>query len=322
MHRPTFRDVLEAHKTIAPYVEHTPLVHYSALSQFLGAEVRLKHENHHPIGAFKMRGGINVVAHLEDEERRRGIITASTGNHGQSIAYAGRLFGVKVIICVPEGANPLKVQAMRNLGAEVLFHGRHFDEAREYCERLAQEEGYRYIHAVNEPLIIAGAATYTLEIIEDWPEVEAVFVPFGGGGGATGACIVAKAIDPSIQVIAVQSAQASAGYLSWKNRRIVEAPMETFAEGLATATGYELTQSILWELLDDFVLVEDREIAWAIGLLVEKAHTLAEGAGAAALAGVVKVKDKLKGKKVAVVVSGGNITLERLREALEVYQEG
>ena len=317
MNRPTIHDVLEARHTIAPYLARTPLHHYAALSEHIGAEVRLKHENHQALGAFKVRGGINLLAHMSQEERDRGLITASSGNHGQSIAYACKVFGAKAIIGLPENANPLKVQSMRNLGAEVIFHGAHFDEAREHCERLAKEEGYRYVHAVNEPLLIAGVATETLEIIEDFPDVEYIFVPLGGGSGAGGACIVAKAVNPDIKVIAVQSAQAPAGYLSWKERRLVEALMETVAEGLATASAYELPQGILRDLLDDFLLVDDDEIRRAIAILVEKAHTLAEAAGAASLAGAIKHKEHLQGKKVAVIVTGGNITLDQLREALE-----
>ena len=321
MKRPTLHDVLEARKTIAPYLPRTPLHYYAALSQFLGAEVRLKHENHQALGSFKARGGVNLLAHMSYEERNRGVITASSGNHGQSIAYACKLFGARAIIGLPEDANPLKVESMRNLGAELVFHGKNFDEAREHCERLAREEGYRYVHAVNEPLLIAGVATETLEIVEDFPDVEAIFAPLGGGSGAVGACIVAKAVNPDIKVIAVQSAQAPAGYLSWKSRRLTQAPMETIAEGLATATGYELTQGILWDLLDDFLLVSDEEILQAIAILIEKAHTLAEGAGAAPLAGAIKYREEIKGKKVALIVSGGNITLAQLTEAIAHYRD-
>ena len=319
MNRPTLADVLEARKTIAPYVSPTPLVSYPALDNYVGAEVRLKHENHHPMGAFKVRGGINLLAHLDEEQLRQGLITASTGNHGQSVANAGRIFGAKVVVVVPEGANPLKVRAMRNLGADVLFHGPNFDQAREYSERLAKEEGYRYVHAANEPLLVAGVATYALEILEEFPEAEYIFVPLGGGSGAAGCSIVANAVNPSVKVVAVQSMQAPAAYLSWKNREIRHAPMNTKAEGLATESGYQVPQEILWDLLDDFLLVSDDEIGHAIGVLLDKAHTLAEDAGAAALAGALKMKDELQGKKVAVIVSGANITLERLKDVLAAY---
>ncbi len=319
---PTLADVLEARKTIAPYVKPTPLISYAALDAFLGAEARLKHENHHSLGSFKIRGGVNFLAHLSQEQRRLGLITASTGNHGQSVASACRVFGAKAVIVVPKGANPLKVKSMQNLGAQVLFHGANFDEARQHSERLAKEEGYRYVHAANEPLLVAGVATYALEIIEEFPDVDYILAPLGGGSGAAGCCIVAKAVNPRIQVVAVQSEQAPAGHLSWKARRIIESPMQTKAEGLATMTGYEFPQRILWELLDDFLLVSDDEISRAIGILIEKAHTLAEDAGAAALAGAIKMKDRLRGKKVAIVVSGSNITVDRLKGALESHAGG
>ena len=320
MQPPTIRDVYRARQTISPYFQRTPL-HYSlGLSELLEAEVYLKHEEHLPLGAFKSRGGINLLSNLSDEEKRMGLITSSTGNHGQSIASAGREFGVRVLIGLPENANPVKVAAMRSLGAELIFYGETFDDAREHCERLAREEGYRYVHAVNEPLLIAGVGTAALEIIEDLPEIDIMLLPLGGGSGISGACVVAKAIDPSIQVYAVQSEGAPAAYLSWKQGEIVQASMDTFAEGIATQSGYELPQRIMVDLLDDFLLVNDDDIRRAIGLLVEKAHTLAEPAGATALAGAVKHMDKLRGKKVSITISGANITAERLAEALAVYQ--
>ena len=320
MQSPTIRDVYRARRTISPFFQRTPL-HYSlGLSELLEAEVYLKHEEYLPLGAFKSRGGMNLLSNLSDEEKQRGLITSSTGNHGQSIASAGREFGVRVLIGLPENANPVKVAAMRALGAELIFHGETFDDAREYCERLAREEGYRYVHAVNEPLLIAGVGTAALEIIEDLPEVDVMMLPLGGGSGISGACIVAKAIDPSIQVYAVQSEAAPAAYLSWKQREIVQAPMDTFAEGIATKAGYELPQRIMADLLDDFLLVNDDDIRRGIGLLVEKAHTLAEPAGATALAGAVRHADRLRGKKVSITISGANITAERLAEALTVYQ--
>ena len=321
MQAPTIRDVYRAKRTIAPYFNRTPLHYSMGLSEFLETEVYIKHEEHLPLGAFKSRGGINLLSNLSDEEKERGLITSSTGNHGQSIANAGREFGVRVLIGLPENANPVKVAAMRSLGAELIFHGDSFDDAREYCERLAREEGYRYVHAVNEPLLIAGVGTASLEIIEDLPDVDVMLLPLGGGSGVSGACIVAKAVDPSIQVYAVQSESAPAAYLSWKKGELVDAAMDTFAEGIATKAGYELPQRIMADMLDDFLLVSDDDIRRAIGLMVEKAHTLAEPAGATAVAGAVKHAERLKGKKVSITVTGANITAERLAESLRVYQE-
>ena len=318
---PTLRDVYQAKKTIAPHFARTPS-HYSAgLSELLEAEVYLKHDEYLPLGAFKGRGGINFIANLSQGERDQGVITASTGNHGQSIASACRIFGVRALIVLPENANPLKVAAMRALGAELVFYGANFDEAKAHCERLAKEEGYRYAHSSNEPLLIAGVATQTLEVIEDLPDVEVIMMPLGGGSGVAGACLVAKAVDPEIKVVAVQAEGAPGGYLYWKNDQPTDAPMDTFAEGIATKEGYEVPQAILKELLDDFVLVSDDDIRRAIGLLIEKAHTMAEGAGAVSLAGAVKHSHLVKGKKVSITVSGGNITIPQLMNAVKVYQD-
>ncbi|MFC1951492.1 threonine/serine dehydratase [Chloroflexota bacterium] len=315
---PTFQDVLLARRLISKYLPRTPLHHYPSLSKLLGGEVYVKHENHHSIGSFKVRGALNVIAHFTEEERRQGVIIASTGNYSQAVAIACRLFNIRALVVMPEGANPEKVEATQNLGAEVIFHGHDFEDAREHTEALALERGYRYIHSINEPLLVAGAATQTLEILEDLPQVEIIIAPIGGGSTAAGACIVAKTINPQIQVIAVQAEKAPAAYLSWKERRLVEAPVETFAEGLATRTGYELTQEVLRQWLDDFVLVSEEELRQAIVLFIEKTHNLVEAAGAASLAAAMKIKERLQGHKVALIQSGGNITLPSLRQILNV----
>ena len=314
--RPALRDVIAAKKRIAPFVDPTPLHHYLSLDKLLDAEVYVKHENHHIIGAFKVRGGINLVSQLSDDDKRRGVISASTGNHGQAMAYSAGIFDARAMIVVPEDANPGKVESMRNLGAKVIFHGRDFDDAREHVERLSKEEGYRYVHSANEPMLIAGAGTHTLEIMEALPDVDVIIVPVGGGSGASGACIAAKGVDPRVQVIGVQAAGAPAAYLSWKEGRIVEAPMETAAEGLATRVGFELTQAILRDLMDDFVLVSEAELDQAVVLHLEKTHNLTEAAGAASLAAALKIKERLRGKKVALILSGGNISLAQLQAAL------
>jgi threonine dehydratase len=313
---PRLRDVLAARRRIAPYLPRTPIFTYPALEQVLGTVVAVKHENHQPIGAFKVRGGVNLVARLSGEDRSRGLITASTGNHGQSIAYAARLFGVRAVICVPEGANPLKVAAMESLGAEILVHGRDFDEARERCEALARDKGFRYVHSGNEPDLIAGVATGTLEILEDDPATQVIVVPVGGGSGAAGACVVAKAVDPAIRVIGVQSSAAPAAYRSWKEGQLVEDRMGTYAEGLATRTAFALPQQILRRHLDDFVLVSDDEIRAAQSSLLTITKNLVEAAGAAAFAGACSLGDQLAGKRVVVVMSGGNASPRELSEVL------
>ena len=322
MNIPTLRDVLAAQRTIAPYITRTPLTHAPALSAALDAEVYLKHEEHLPLGAFKMRGGINLLANMSQAERERGLITASSGNHGQSIANACRMFGARALIGLPVGANPNKVASMEALGAELIFHGDNFDQAREYCEQLAAEEGYRYVHPVNEPALIAGVGTASLEIIEDLPDLDLMLLPVGGGSGISGACIVAKSINPDLKVVAVQSEAAPAAYLSWEQGQLVQAPMRTWVEGTATAMGYELPQQIMRHRLDDFVLVSDDDVKRAVAMLAEKAHTLAEGAGATALAGAVRHPDLVRGKKVSITISGGNITLAQLRDCIDLYLAG
>jgi threonine dehydratase len=312
---PTLADVYEARRRIAPYLRPTPLYSYPAVDQLVGTTVYVKHENHQPIGAFKVRGGINLVSQLDDDERT-GVLTASTGNHGQSIAYAARLFGVPAAVCVPEGANPIKVASMRGLGAEVIFHGSDFDDAREHCEQLARERGWRYVHSANEPLLIAGVATETLEILEERPSTGVVIVPLGGGSGASGACIVAKAINPEIEVIAVQSEQAPAAFRSWEAGRLVEEKTTTIAEGLATRTAFELPQRILRDHLDDFLLVSDEELLAAQGALIRATRNLVEAAGAASLAAALRLRDRLAGREVALILSGGNATPQQIVDAL------
>jgi len=315
--RPTFRDVLKARRRIAPHVVRTPLHRYAGLSEMLGFEAYVKHENHQLTGAFKVRGGINLVSQLSPEERSRGVITASTGNHGQSVAYAARLFGVRAVICVPAEANPDKVAAIRSLGAEVIAEGRDFDDARRNAEGLAEERGHRYIHSGDEPHLIAGVGTIGLEIIEDLPDLDAVIVPVGGGTGAAGISTVMRAAAPRVEVIAVQAERAQSVYLSWRKGEIVPTESaDTMADGLANRRAFQLPLEIMRDQVDDFILVSEDEIMDAIGLYVEKAHAIAEGAGAASLAAALKIRDRLRGKKVVLELSGGNLTADMLRGIL------
>lgn len=319
---PTFNDVLRAQRTIRPYLAPTPLHRYPALDAAVqaagapGAEIHLKHENYQPVGAFKVRGGINFMAHLPDDQRRRGVVTASTGNHGQSIAYAARLFGVIATIVAPENANPLKVDAMRSLGAEVVFHGADFEACKRHCLTLQAERGLRFISSGDEPLLISGVATHTLEVLEAQLDIEVVVVPVGGGSGAAGAGLVAKAVNPRIRVVGVQATGAPAAYHTWRARAARSAPIATFAAGLATGEPFMLPQAILWETLNEFVLVSDDEMRRAMRLLLEKAHTLAEPAGAAPLAALLQCPELVRGKRAALIVSGGNASLDELRAVL------
>ena len=315
---PTLADIFAASRIIAQYLPHTPLHHYPALSEALGCEAFVKHENHQPLGAFKVRGGLTLISHLSEAERHAGVVSASTGNHGQSIAYAGKVFGVRAHIVVPEKANPDKVAAISRLGADVIFHGIDFDEARIHCEELSRRHGYRYVHPANEPHLIAGVGTIGLEIMQDLPDVDSVIVPVGGGSEASGVSIAIHSIRPDVQIIGVQSEQAPAAWQSWKEGHPLALDrMETFAEGLATRVGFELPQAVMREHLADFVLVPDEEIRVALRLVLETTHNLVEPAGAASVAAATRLRDRLAGKKVALSISGSNITTEQLKSILD-----
>ena len=316
---PTFEDVVAAREFIAPYLPRTPLVRINTLSKLLDCDYYAKLENLQPVGAFKVRGGVNLVGKASDEEKQKGLVSASTGNHGQSIAYAGRLFSTRVVIFAPaENINQQKMEAIRELGAEVRHYGRDFDEARQECERVAVEQGLRYVHSANEPPLIAGVGTIGLEIFEDLPDVDVIIAPAGGGSCAAGTCLVANELNPDVSVIAVQSDAAPAMWHAWHNHTLEPYPtMLTEHEGLATRVPFELTNKILWELLSDFVLVSDRAINNAVKLIAQHGKQIVEGSGAASLAAAVKLSDQLRGKKVVGIVSGGNIPLERFAALIQ-----
>ncbi len=314
---PQLTDVLAARRAIAPYLRPTPVVTSPALDRLLGCRAYVKCENVNPTRAFKVRGGINLISKLSDDERRRGVIAASTGNHGQSVAYAARLFGVRAIIGVPERANPVKLQAMRDLGAQVVEVGRDFDDAREWVERTAAAEGYRYVHSGNEPLLIAGVGTISLELIEEIPDLEVIIIPIGGGSGACGHMITAKAINPRIELIGVQATGAPAVAHSWRGRRwVMTDAIQTKAEGLTTRAPFALTLAMLWEGLDEIVLVTDEEMEEGIRILIETTRQVAEHAGAAAVAAARRLRDRIAGRRVGLILSGGNITMDALRTIL------
>jgi threonine dehydratase len=287
------------------------------LDAALGCRTYLKCENLNPTGAFKVRGGINLISTLSPEQKDHGVLAVSTGNHAQSIAYASRLFGARAVVYMPATANPLKVEATRALGAEVVLTGRDFDEARQVTEAVGSREGLRYIHSANEPLLIAGVATWALELFEVVPDLDALFVPVGGGSGVLGAAVVAQAVNPATRIIGVQAKGAPAVYRSWKaGRRIVTEEAATFAEGLATREPFDLPSQLLPRLVKEMILVSDEEIKAAIRLLLETTHQVAEGAGAAALAGALRMRADLHGKRIGMVLSGGNMTIEQLRGIL------
>lgn len=320
----TLGDVYAARRIIYRTLRPTPLLQHPLLDAETGLTIYVKHENHNPTSAFKVRGGLNLVGRLSDDERR-GVITATTGNHGQSIAMACQREAVPCTIVVPRGNNPEKNAAMRAFGATVLEVGRDFDEAREHVEELQRENGLRYVHSANEPHLIAGVATYALEIFEDLPDADVILVPIGGGSGACGCALVRSFLGSRAEVIGVQAEGADAFARSWRTgTRVIGDKIATFAEGMATRVTFDLTFSILREHLDDIVTLTEQELMDGVRLALRTTHNLAEGAGAASLAAAVKLRERLLGRKVVCVMSGGNIdqaTLARVLAGTPLLQE-
>ena len=311
---PSLRDLEAALPRVYAHLTPTPLMRHPLLDQWLGCAAWIKHENHQPTGAFKIRGGINLVAQLTAAERERGVVSASTGNHGQSMAFACRAHQVPCHIFVPVGNNPDKTAAMRAFGAAVVEHGRDFDEAREYVEALAPREGWRYVHSANEPLLIAGVGTCALEIFDQLPDVDYIFTPVGGGSGAAGCCIARTGRGAAARIIGVQAAGADAFARSWRGPdRVSTERAMTFADGIATRTTYDLTFDILKTELDDVVTLEEEELREGVRAALRLTHNLAEPAGASSLAAARQCRGILAGRKVVCVMSGGNIDAATLR---------
>lgn len=315
----TFQDVLRARDRIRPHLPGTPLRSYAPLDAEVGRGIRVlvKHENHNPTNAFKARNGLSFMSALTEEERRRGVVGATRGNHGLGLAWAGSLLGARVTICVPRGNNPEKNEALRGYGVELIEQGRDYDEVVRVAETLVRERGLRLAHSTNDPLVIAGAATLTLEILEECPGIQALIVGVGGGSQAVGALTVARELRPDLKVYGAQAERASAIHDSWHaGRPIAKDSAETFADGLATRKTYDLTFPALREGLAGFVTASEGEIAEALRCLLRTTHNLAEGAGAVGLAGLVKLRDTLAGQTVGVVLSGANIDATTLRRVL------
>jgi threonine dehydratase len=316
MEPPTLQDVLAAKARVYAHMRPSPLLHHPLLDEWVGCRVLVKHENHNPTGAFKIRGGLNLVGQLSDQERQRGVIAASTGNHGQSLALACQLHGIRCRVVVPVGGNPDKIAAIRMFGAEIVEQGRDFDEAREWVEDLAAREGWRYVHNANEPLLIAGVGTYAAEVFEALEDVDFVFVPIGGGSGAAACGVVRDGLGRTARIVGVQARQADAFAQSWRGpARVTHERADTFAEGIATRTTFDLTFSMLKTALDDVVTLEEDEIRDGVTAAIQYTHNLAEGAGAAPLAAARRFSPP-RTATIVCVMSGGNADLRTLRHTL------
>ncbi|HET6323617.1 MAG TPA: threonine dehydratase [Planctomycetaceae bacterium] len=313
----TYDDVVEALPRVRAELNPTALLEWPGLSELLGCRLYLKHENHQPTGAFKVRGGINLVGSLSESEREVGILGCSTGNHGQSLAFAARRFGVRCTIIVPQGNNPDKNRAIRLFGAELIERGRDFDEARDYLEKVVAPRGGRYVHSANEPQLIAGVGSMSVEIFDALPAPDVIFVPIGLGSGVCGTGIVARARGPRTKVIGVQAEGADAVSQSWRTGEWREtAEAATWAEGVATRRPAALTLELMRSVVDDVVLVTDNELRRACRLILEQTHNIAEGAGAAAMAAAFKTRERWAGQTVVCIISGGNLNLSQLPEIL------
>ena len=315
----TLDDVRAARIRLAPLLSTTPLRNYRELDAVVGHGVRVfvKHENFNPTGSFKVRNGLSFMTALPDEARARGVVAATRGNHGLGVAYAGRAFGVRVTVCVPVGNNPDKNAGMRALGARLVEEGRDYDESVQVAERIVREEGATLAHSTNNRQVIAGAGTLSLEMFEQEPGLDALVIAVGGGSQAVGALTVFGALRPEVKVYGVQAAGAAASHDAWHARRPVQLERaDTFADGLATRSSYEMTLPALLDGLAGFITVTDAEIAEAMRMLMRTTHTMVEPAGAAGLAGLVKLAPSLEGKRVGIVLSGANVDSATLRRVL------
>ena len=309
-------DARAARRRIAPFLSATPLREYKELNDLMGGGIRVlvKHENHQPTNAFKVRNGLAAITALDDDQRRRGVVCGTRGNHGQGVAFAGQKLGVPVTVVVPHENNSEKNSAMRNFGARVVEFGEDYDAAVAESERLSRDEGLTVIHSTNDTSVLAGAATITLEVVEQAEELDAMVIAVGGGSQAVGALTVLQALRPEVAVYAVQAEGAPAIYESWKaGSPVGRIAPRTIADGIATGSSYELTFPALRDGLAGFVLVSEDEIVDAMRTMIQCTHNLTEPAGAAGLAGARKLRKELDGKTVCVILSGANVDEVTLR---------
>lgn len=312
----SLEEVVKAEKIVRPFIRQTPLVHYASLSNLVGANIYVKHENHNPGGSFKIRGGINIMHHIK-KNNVNGVTTFSTGNHGISVAMAAKMYGVKAVVVVPEGNNPDKNQTIIDLGAELIEAGNSFEEAANFVGKISKERGLYFIHAANEPQLINGVGTEFLEIFNELPDIDVIILPIGGGSELAAAVTVLKRLKPEVKIIAVQAEKSQAAFLSWKHQKITRSTNETFAGGFATGSAFEIPFSIYKDQLEEFILLSESEIEEGIVLALKYTKNLAEGSGGAPLSAALKLKSLLKNKNVVLQMSGCNISMETLQDIMK-----
>ncbi len=316
-------EVMKAREILSRYLKPTQLIPYPGLSELLGCNMYVKHENQNLTGSFKIRGGINVMSHIKGRGIK-GVVTFSTGNHGLSIATSAKIFGLPAIIVVPEDINPAKVKLIKETGAEIVEAGKTFDESALAVEEISRSKGYYYAHPANEPHLINGVGTEFLEIISDLPHVDAIILPLGGGSEVASAVVTLKTRNPKVEIYAVQAELSCAAYLSWKQKKICTSENKTFAGGFATGTAYATTYNIYKESLTDFVLLNEEELLEGIALAAHYTHNLVESAGSSTIMAALKIKDRLRGKNVVLQFSGANASPSEIRKAysLQSFVDG
>ena len=312
----TIADVYHADKQLSGVVRKTKLIHSDYFSEISGNEVYLKPENLQHTGAFKLRGAYNKLSQLTDDERKRGVITASAGNHAQGVAFAAQKLGIKAVICMPATTPILKVEATKNYGVEVVLHGDSFDDAAAHSLQLQKKHGYVYVHPFNDREVLLGQGTTALEIINELKDVDAILVPIGGGGFASGVALATKMVSPTVKVIGVEPENAACMKAALDADKIVTLKSaDTVADGCAVKTAGNLTFAFCKKYLDEIITVNEMEIMSALLSLIEKHKLIAEGAGVLSLAALSKLP--FKGKKVAAIVSGGNIDISTISALID-----
>lgn len=308
-HQVNMHEVFRARNIVYDNIQKTFMYEYKRLSDIIGAQVYVKHENHLPTHSFKVRGALNFMARSPREILENGVVVATRGNHGLAVAWAAQNSGVLCNVVVPEGNDPMVNEFIRSYGAQLIEHGADFYEAQDYCEELAENAGYYYLRQGNDPFLLTGIATMGLEIFEDLPDVDTIIMPIGGGTGCAALSLVTRHINPRVELIGVQAANMPAFYESWKQRkRVTVSRAETVAAGLAARSVFELPFSLLLDTLHDVIVLTEEELIEGVGLAVEYTQNLAEVAGAASIACALKIRNRLEGKNVVVVMTGGNIS--------------
>ena len=310
----TLKDFEATRARIAPHIKHTPLLTSQQLSDLTGFDVRLKAECFQRVGSYKIRGPLNKFALMSDEQKRRGVVCSSAGNHAQGVALAARIHGIRAVVCMAENATPAKIAATRGYGAEVVLYGTIWDEANEKAKELVRDQGLTYVHPFDDAQLIAGQGTLGLEIIQDWPEVDAVVVPIGGGGLISGVSMAVKSHNPNVRVIGVESSDGPAMQASVKAGHLETIDCRTVIDGLRVRRCGELNFSVVQRFVDEIVALPDSDIFEAMIWVMERCKLVVEGAAAAPVAALLHGLVKMpRGTRVAVVLSGGNLNLDQLR---------